>query len=475
MEIIGRVKQQDLLQECLESKRPEFLVVYGRRRVGKTYLIRQYFNDTFSFYATGAPNIKTREQLKIFNESLIQYGANEKTIPVDWFEAFRRLREILESGKVKRDSVSGKLVIFLDELPWMDTARSDFKSALDYFWNSWGSAREDVFLIVCGSATSWIIDNILENTGGLYNRITRQLHLLPFSLGECEQLLKSNRVEMTRRQIMECYMILGGIPYYLNLLDRRLSLSQNIDELLFKENGNLFYEFERLFASLFKKPERHMEIISELAKHRNGTLRATLAQNKKIGDGEPLTKALNELEQSGFIRKYTNYSYKKQGFFFQIIDPFVLFCLGYIEERKFDTWSDYTNSPGYYNWCGNAFEITCLNHVEQIKSKLGILGVASQQYAWISKESEPGARIDLLIDRRDGIINVCEMKYTMQEYEIDAEYEKKLVNKLEAFRKEAAPDKALHLTLVSAQGLKKGAYSGGVQRIITADDLFQCL
>ena len=249
MNIIGREREKDILLKCLGSKRPEFLVVYGRRRVGKTYLIRKFFKERFSFYTTGIPDQKTRNQLKAFNESLSYYGDETGTIPKDWFEAFRRLRKILESKTVYRDISSGKKVVFLDEVPWMDTARSDFKSAFDFFWNSWGSSQEDLLFIVCGSATSWIISNILNDRGGFHNRITRQMHINPFNLGECKRFYSDNGINFNRDQMIESYMIFGGIPYYLNLLDSRLSLTQNVDSLIFDERGDLHYEYEQLFKS----------------------------------------------------------------------------------------------------------------------------------------------------------------------------------------------------------------------------------
>lgn len=264
--MVGRKKEQKLLNDCLYSDRAEFLVVYGRRRVGKTYLIKEYFNNSFSFYATGLANAKTKEQLKVFNESLVECGGEDKKVPADWYDMFGKLKKFLQRECVRRDPVSGKRVIFLDELPWMDTARSDFKSALEYFWNSWASAQKDILLIVCGSATSWIIDNLLSDKGGFYNRVTRQMHLMPFTLNECRELFEENGVTMTKQQVIESYMVFGGIPYYLNCFDRRLSLAQNIDELLFKQTGQLYYEYDRLLGSLFKKWERHAAILTALSK-----------------------------------------------------------------------------------------------------------------------------------------------------------------------------------------------------------------
>ena len=296
MSIIGRKNEMNYLSSCLESGRPEFLVLYGRRRVGKTYLIKEYFGSRFSFYATGVSNLKTKDQLRLFNEALIQHGSGVKSVPKDWFEAFSRLKMVLEDPKAVRDAASGRRVVFLDELPWMDTARSNFKSALDYFWNSWASSQSDLFLIVCGSATSWIIENIFSDRGGFYNRITRQIHLMPFTLKECEELFAANGIVMSRRKIIESYMVFGGIPYYLNCFDRRLSLAQNIDELLFKEGGQLHYEYERLFRSLFRNSEKHIAIIEAIAEKKSGITRVELAKIDRIGDGEPLTKALGELE-----------------------------------------------------------------------------------------------------------------------------------------------------------------------------------
>ena len=470
--MIGRKKEQIILRNCLESPRAEFVVVYGRRRVGKTFLIKEYFNNSFEFYATGISKAKTKEQLKIFNGSLMEYGFSDKKQPKDWYEAFTRLKQLLLNENVRRDPVSGKKVVFLDELPWMDTVRSDFKSALEYFWNSFASTQNDLLLIVCGSATSWIINNLLGDRGGFYNRITRQIHLFPFTLKECEDLYRLNGVQMTRQQVIESYMVFGGIPYYLNCFDKRLSLAQNIDELLFKENGQLYYEYDMLLKSLFKNYERHAAIIDALAQSKCGMQRTDLAKIEKIGDGEPLTKALNELEQSGFIRKYKNYAKAKSKFYFQLIDPFMNFCFKFIKKRDYGSWMSYINTPSYFSWSGNAFELVCLLHVDQIKNALGISGVETMEYAWRSSKKENGAQIDLLIDRKDGVMNVCEIKYTLLPFEIDSKYELELKNKLAVFMSETNCNKALHLTMVSANGLKHNAHSGIVQNEISGEDLF---
>ena len=473
MKIIGRKREKDNLMQCLMSKRPEFVVVYGRRRIGKTYLIREYFNKQFSFYTTGLTDEKTKGQLRAFNESLIAYGYMDKNIPKDWFEAFLRLRNLLENDKVYREPINNKRVIFLDELPWMDTARSDFKSALDYFWNSWASAQEDIVLIVCGSATSWIITNLLTNKKGFHNRVTRKIHLAPFTLSECEKLYEMNDIVLPRNQMIESYMVFGGIPQYLNLLDSRLSLAQNVVELCFKEYGYLYDEYNNLFYSLYNNPEKHMAILEELAKNKDGLTRVELSNVKEIGGGSILTKDLRELEECGFIRKFFNYTKSSEEAFYQLIDPFTLFSIRFLKNKKFDSWNEYVNTPGYNSWRGNAFEIVCINHIDQIKTALGINGIETNEFAWRCNEQNKGAQIDLIIKRKDGVINLCEMKYTNEEYSLDADEYKKIQNRLSCFQKVRDTKAAIHVTLICGNGYKQNKYSGIVQNVIIGDDLFE--
>jgi len=472
MKIIGRKHEKDELLQCLYSKRPEFAVIYGRRRVGKTYLVREYFNGQFSFYATGLSDEKTRGQLRGFHASLTAYGCEETKIPGDWFEAFSRLQVLLERDDVYREPINGKRVIFLDELPWMDTARSDFKSALDFFWNSWASAQDDLVLIVCGSATSWIISNLLTGKKGFHNRVTRRIHLAPFTLSECEQLFELNDIVMPRSQIIESYMVFGGIPHYLNLLDSRLSLTQNINELCFTEHGYLRNEYDNLFYSLFDKPEKHMAILETLAENRDGMTRTELAGKENIGGGSMLTKDLRELEECGFIRKFTNYPKDEAEVFYQLIDPFTLFSIRFIQNKRFDSWKEYINSPGYYSWRGSSFEIVCMNHIDQMKTSLGIRGIETNVYTWKDRKAEKGAQIDMIISRKDGVINLCEMKYTSEEYSLDAEESAKILNRLSQFQKLTGAREAIHVTLVSGNGFKPGKYSGIIQNVLMGDDLF---
>lgn len=472
MKIVGRKREKDDLMQGLKSKRPEFIVVYGRRRVGKTYLVREFFNKQFSFYATGLTDEKTKGQLRGFLASLNAYGHTDKTLPRDWVEAFTRLRDLLEGDRVYREPINGKRVIFLDELPWMDTARSDFKSALDYFWNSWASTQEDLMLVVCGSATSWIISNLLTNKKGFHNRATRRIHLAPFTLAECEELFELNGIDMPRNQMIESYMIFGGVPYYLNLLDPRLSLAQSVNELCFNEWGALYDEYYGLFRSLFDKPDKHVAILCALAGQKNGLTRAELSKISEIGGGSVLTKDLRELEECGFIRKYDTSLKSESETLYQIIDPFTLFGIKFLENKRFDSWKEYINSPGYNSWRGNAFEMVCLNHIDQIKKALGISGMETKEFAWKSKKRLHGAQADLIIRRKDGVSNLCEMKYTNKEYALDESEYQKIQNRLSCFQEESGTKDAIHVTLICGNGYKRNKYSEIVQNVITGDELF---
>ena len=469
MKIIGREKEQNILSNLFESNKPEFLVVYGRRRVGKTYLIKEFFNNSFSFYTTGIKTKTKRDKLNTFHRSLLEYGNNDKKQPADWFEAFSRLEKLLKSDNIKTFGQNKRKIVFLDELPWMDSPKSNFKEALDLFWNKYGSSDEKLLLIVCGSATSWIVDNILSNRGGFYNRITRKLHLSPFTLKECEELLNDNRISFSRRQIIETYMVFGGVPYYLSLLNSRLSLAQNIDELCFNENGELFYEYNNLFASLFNNHVNHMTIIELLAEYRDGLARKEIEAKTKIS-GKSLTTTLNELEQCGFIRKYQQYDKLINGGVFQLIDPFTLFAITYIKNRKVSSWINYIDTGSYNNWAGHAFEMVCFNHLNEIKKVLGIEGVITNEYSYRSKKNKDGAQIDLIIDRKDETINLCEMKFCEVPYTIDEQYNKKLLNKKNVFKEETKTKKSIYITMITSSGLIDNSYAKDITNSVNVEE-----
>lgn len=469
--IIGRKEEQQILHSTVQSENSEFVAVYGRRRVGKTYLIRETFGYKFTFQHTGLAKGNTKEQLFSFAISLRDAGYDDCPIPKSWLEAFSLLSTYL------KNSTDEKKIVFLDELPWMDTPRSNFISAFEHFWNGWASARKDIVLIICGSATSWIINKVINDHGGLHNRVTKQIALQPFTLKECEMFAESKGIEMSRYQLAECYMVFGGIPYYWSLLEKGLSLSQNIDKIIFAKNGKLSNEFNQLYASLFKSPEQYIDIATALGKKKAGMTREEIiAATDKYSNGA-LSKVLDELEYCGFIRKYNGFDKKSKQAIYQLIDNYTLFYFKFIQQNENNDehfWSASIDSAMHRAWSGLAFERLCMAHTQQIKAALGIAGVLSNVYSWRKEADEmsDGAQIDLLIDRKDQVVNLCEMKYSLSEYVIDAEYEQKLRNKKSAFIDTTNTRKAVHLTMVTTFGIKVNAHSGIVQNEITLEDLF---
>jgi hypothetical protein len=419
---------------------------------------------------TGAAKANTAQQLKLFDEAFEEYGGGEVESG-DWFEAFKNLRKLISDTP----SSTGKKVVFIDELPWLATPRSDFLMALEHFWNSWGSAHPDLLLIVCGSATSWIIDNIINSHGGLHNRVTRQLLLKPFSLGETDAYLQENGITMTRYQIIETYMVLGGIPYYLEYLKDGLSPAQNIDSMFFNQAAPLRYEFDNLYASLFRQPQNHLRIIDALYDKKIGLTRNELVKAADIKSGATLTKTLAELEQCGFIRHYRDFTSKKNGYYYQLIDFFTFFYLKFVrgnESQDASFWQDASQKAGYNAWAGLAFERVCQAHVAQLKQRLGISGVKTETSAWRSKTGEPKAQIDLIISRADEVVDLCEMKFARSEYTLGAADAEDLRRRRERFREDTGTKKALHNVLVTTYGLSDASYRSAIQQLITMDDLF---
>ena len=470
MRIIGRDKEKAALKQYVESEAPEFLAVYGRRRIGKTFLIREYFCGKFDFYVTGLANGKKEDQLHSWDIALKESfgGSDEKA--TNWLDAFTLLKSKLE--KLNR---SKRKIIFIDEAPWMDTAKSGFLTALEHFWNGWASGRQDVFLIVCGSSTSWVVKNLLKDTGGLHNRVTRRMRLLPFTLKETEDYLREKEFDLGRYRICEAYMIFGGVPYYLSLLGKGLSLPQNVDALCFDDDGSLRGEFQEIYSTLFKNSGKYTNVVTALSIKTKGLTRDEIIHETGLTSGGGLTQVLEELELCGFIRAYPNYSMDDNLCLYQLTDPFSLFHLRFIRGKRPKNprfWTSNLDSPSLSAWKGYAFEQVCLSHCEQIKRALGIAAISTEMSSWRSRYSSPGAQIDLLFDRKDGVINLCEMKYSKAEYSITGKEEAGLRNKIAVFEAETRTKKAVHLTMVTTYGIIRNSHSNVVHSEVTLEELF---
>jgi hypothetical protein len=469
MALVGRDYEKRELEHYYESGRPELVAVYGRRRVGKTFLIREYFHGDFAFYFTGVIGASNTVHLRNFDEAIHEFGGNRKPASKDWSDAFNKLRELLSAKP------TGRKVVFIDEMPWIDSRGSDFLLSFDYFWNSWASANPDILFIVCGSAASWITKKLFKNKGGLHNRVTGRIHLAPFSLGECEEFYRDRGIEITRYQMLESYMIFGGIPFYLDLFDRSLSFSQNVDKLCFANGAPLRNEYEELYKSLFRNADRHMKIVEILSERKEGMTRTDIEKRGGGAANGHMTETLSELEQCDFIERYADFTTLKHGAKYSLKDPFTLFFLRYLRGNDFKDeyfWTNYAEDGGHRAWSGYAFEQVCRAHLKQIKKALGIAGVSTRASAWRSAARRPGAQIDLVIERRDGVINLCEMKYTTHPYTIGADEADALERKKGVFITETGSRSAVHITMITTYGLERKGYFGVAQSEVTMGDLF---
>jgi uncharacterized protein len=471
--IVGRKEEIEVFENLKESRKSAFMAIYGRRRVGKTYLVKQFYGKSFSFYMTGVANVATRQHLSNFHTALVALYPEAERFrqPKDWFQAFQQLISVLE----KQDEAEKK-IIFLDELPWLDTPKSGFIPALEHFWNSWASSRNDVLLIVCGSAASWMINNLINHRGGLHNRVTHRLILEPFTLAECEQYFRSRGMNYERYQILQIYMVTGGIPFYLEQIDKGLTATQNIDRLCFTKNGMLRTEFDNLYTSLFKAADKHTLVIETLAKKNKGMSREALIQKTSFSNGGSLTRILSELEESGFIRRYKFFGHKARNMMYQVSDFYSLFYLKFIKNADLtdqNSWLDRIDNPEVRAWSGYAFEQICRAHLAQIKRALGIGSVQTQASVWHGSDGLNAAQVDLVIDRRDQAINLCEMKFSVNSFVIDKAYADDLRQKIGVFKAATKTNKSVFLTFITTFGVAQNEHAGSlVQTSLTMDALF---
>lgn len=469
-EIIGRKKETETLTTLLSSNKSELVAVYGRRRVGKTFLIREAYKSHIQFEVTGLYQAGLSEQLDNFVKQITIKSKKKKQIaPIKkWSEAFTLLEEYLDlliDGKKK--------VLFIDEFPWIATAKSKFLMYFENFWNSYATKRKDLIVVVCGSAASYMVQKIINNKGGLHNRISQKIRLLPFNLYETELFLQSRKINYTKYDILRLYMVMGGIPHYLEKVKKGDSVAQNIDHLCFDKDGVLNNEFNLLFASLFDNSDKHLRIIKTLASSKKGLLRNTLLEKSKIASGGDFSQKIDELIESGFVTQSTSFEKKTKEIIYRLSDEYSLFYLKFIQGNKSlgaGTWQKKHTSQSYLSWFDFSFETLCLKHIQQIKRALGIESIFSNNCSWINKN----AQIDLLIDRDDNIITICELKFSNAPFTISKSYHKDLTNKLNEFRSDSQTRKNIFLTMITTFGVKSNAYSLEImENELTMECLFE--
>lgn len=467
--LIGREIEQRKLTSYMQSGRTEFIAIYGRRRVGKTFLVRSFFKDNFAFYATGIIDGKMKDEMKAFYNGLKDYGYNGD-MPKTWMDMFSALSELLRS---KAQKTKKRLVVFIDELPCFDTKRSGFVLALDYFWNCKASWMDNVMFVVCGSATSWMMHNLINNKGGLHNRLTHQIHLQQFTLEETERYLRNRKFKWSRLSILQAYMALGGIPYYLGLLEPNMQVPENLDNLFFKDNPELKGEYRRLFASLYNNPDAYMRIVELLANHKYGYTRDEIAEKLKLSNNGHLSHMLEDLVSCDFIREYSNNGMSK-GCIYQLMDMFTLFHHNFGQKRITDPhfWRNHEGTPAQNNFYGLAYERVCMWHVRQIIQALRYDAVPHEFYSWRSKNTQPAAQIDLIIERSD-MITLFEIKYCKDIYQLKKSEYQKIVAREQAFINELKSKRfGVRTHILSTFGVAPGEYSESFQCNLCLDDLF---
>ena len=476
--IIGREYEQKVIQSYLDSGKAELVAVYGRRRIGKTFLVKSIFDNQFDFAFTGLYNVSRAVALSQFQKRLEEYSGHEVKRLKDWFEAFDALRDYLNA--LQKD----RIVVFLDEIPWMDTPKSNFLPAFSQFWNDWASMKSNLKLFVCGSATTWMLSKFIGDKGGIYGRVCRSIWLAPFSLKETELFLREVKgIEMTRHQLVKAYMVLGGIPYYLDMLIRNVPLDICIDELFFRQGAPLRQEFDFLFRSLFNESKIYKGVVGLLATKLKGLTRQEILEGLKLREGGLLSEVLDNLMKCDFIRKYTAIGKTDRDALYQLTDLFSLFHIKYVEDHSGQDehlWSKLVGRGQMTAWSGYAFEQVCLHHLPQIKQALGIAGIIADVHSWscrpfIDKDgtSWKGSQVDLLIDRADEVINLCEVKYAADKYVITADYEEHLRSRATLFRNVTRTRKSVIHTFITTFGIAHNLHSSIVQSEVTMDDLFR--
>lgn len=479
--MIGRKREFELLREATEKPRAQFITIYGRRRVGKTFLVNEFFQNQYAFKHTAVSPFDEKKkkykrnilklQLQEFHYSLRNYGLSaEEPIPTNWPAAFHLLQSLLES----RDNGNSQ-VIFIDELPWMDTPRSNFLSAFEHFANDWVFARKNARLVVCGSATSWILDKLLNNKGGLYGRVTLPMYIEPFTLKECREFFREGGYAMDEYDIVQSYMAFGGIPYYLDLFSRGLSVPQNFDAILYGRKAPLRDEFDKLFSSQFANPEELQKIVTILAGKRSGYSREEIASKGDFTSGGGLTRLLKALTNSALITPYIPFG--EDSTKYRLTDPFCVFYLKHVKDNQDATtyWQALYNSPAASSWAGHAFEDVCFAHIRQIKRALGIGDVITRESSWIvpGTENARGMQIDLVIDRDDRKICLCEMKFRQGPFAVDRDYAINIQERINRTMEITKHKKPVISVLITTYGLHRNEYAGKFQKVVTMDDLFE--
>lgn len=453
--IIGRRPQIAQFEAALASQKSEFIAVTGRRRIGKTFLIKTFFKEDICFHFTGIQNQALKFQLLAFTQELSHRSNTIITPPDNWLTAFSLLRDYVETVKSSR-----KKVVFLDELTWIDTKKSGFLQIFAHFWNSWAAWEGNIILVIAGSSTSWIVKKVYGDPGGLHNRVTKRIWLKPFTLAETEAFLRSKNSVLTRYDMALIYMAFGGVPFYLDAINSDESAAQCIERLCFADGGLLRNEFEHLYTAIFQKPDAHLRVVNVLAKHAYGLERNELLQQANMSNSGGSTKVLEDLETTGYIEYVVPYGKNSNLGKYVLSDFYSRFYLSFINNPKISTWMAHINSPAYKTWCGLAFEWLCYMHRKEIVRALGLSGIQTS-VSYLNIKDDAGkiaAQIDLLIDRADNAINLCELKFSNNVYSLSKDEAEGMRKKVFHLQKLLKKTQSVFPTMITTFGCEKNMH-----------------
>lgn len=455
MEVVGRANEQKILENALEKETSQFIAMYGRRRIGKTYLIRSTFQKQIVFECSGLYKSEKEQLLENFWIKLSEQSGIISAPPKSWIKAFSQLEQYLNSLKNNQ-----KKIIFLDEISWFDTPKAGFLGALSNFWNNFCTKRNDILLVICGSAASWIIEKVVNDKGGLHNRLNRTIKLNAFTLAETKQFFQAKKIKLSDKDLMQLYMCVGGIPFYLNEVESGKSVAQILDEFFLKENSIFQNEFDNLYAALFKNHQNHLAIIKALALKNKGLNRTEIAKKTKLPSGGGLSLVLEELEQCGFIGKYIDYQKPKADGLYRLLDEYTIFYLKFIQNKINQKAQELVASQAFKVWSGFAFETVCLKHLPQIANALGISGINYNCYSFVDKGhlNSDGSQIDMVIDRADNCINILEMKFYNDTYTLTKKEAENLNRRVNSFLQKTNTKKSVFVTLLTMFGAEKNEH-----------------
>lgn len=409
---VGRELELKKLRAIGEADEPSIVVVYGRRRVGKTELLEQAFRHRNILKFEGIEGLSEKDQYANAMRQLAKYVGEDLLTKVQitsWSEFF---------DLVARYTKEGTWTIYLEELQWLANYESKLLSELKYAWDNQFRRNPKLLLILCGSAPSFMLEKVVHSKA-LYNRSQHEIHLQELSISETKLFLK-NRSD---REIFNAYLSVGGIPEYLKWVDKESSVFQGLCTHAFTSGSFFSREFEKIFTSSLANNKHYREIIETLSRCKFLS-REELAEKLKLTSGGTLSILLTDLEKCGFISKYCPYNLSNSSnvIRYAIADNYLHFYFNFIRpiQSKIEN-GDYNEVPqsaikmdSYAKWLGFAFERWCRKYSRVIAKILGFSGVQYRSGAYFSRatnKKDPGYQIDLVFDRADKVYTICEMKY----------------------------------------------------------------